>query len=538
MARGMPDADDFRTRAAWILGGLYQKRGGLHEAVVVWDTVAAAHPKGKDAPECLYRAIRGYLALQGRERRPLYKDLARERLTELTRLYPDHPLSSTGALIEGEQAEADGDYAGAASIYERVAAGTPSYEEALYRAGGAWSRVARAHFDKGVANEARKAVARAEELLKKARTELEAASTRTLDTNSQERLRGLAFGARTGLANLYLMKGVDRAKDVAPLFQGAEQELAAQPERMSSVWELRFRALNELGKLDEAMALFEAQVKENPAAEWLDSGARLLAPILDARGTELRKKDPRSAEADRLWRKAAANYLLAIQGQIEGRDAVQMETLEGVADRLFLFALHFEGLGETVESFVDHHGAPLSGEMLEATARAYELIVPLTPSYRTAIKLARTLGFLGRWDEASSIYAELFERESFADPVSKTINQEAVASKPELLFAYIEWGVSERNSATTSGENQRLVRASGIFEALVRGTTSGSKLWWQSKFYQLQTMFDRGEYEVADIAVKSLKLNWERYDSGEYGLEERFKKLEEELAPRVFEQKD
>jgi tetratricopeptide (TPR) repeat protein len=337
-----------------------------------------------------------------------------------------------------------------------------------------------------------------------------------------------------GLANLYLEPDVARAGDVMGLFQRAESELGDDAGRMATVWELRFRALSEQKKLDEAMQLFDARMKENANAPWLASGARLLAPILDARGSELRKADPKSAEADRLWRKAAANYLLAIKGQLEGREAVQLESLEGVADRLLIFALHFEGLPDTVESFVDYSGQPLGGELLEATVRAYELILPLTPSYRTAIKLARTLGFLGRWEETAARYAELFERESFVNLTTKTINQEAAASKPELLFALIEWGVSERTLGVDRGDVQRLVRASSIFESMVMGTQVESKLWWQAKYYQMQTLVDRGDYEVADVAMKSLRLTWDKLDENKYGLQERFKKLEEEIKKKVF----
>jgi len=161
--------------------------------------------------------------------------------------------------------------------------------------------------------------------------------------------------------------------------------------------------------------------------------------------------------------------------------------------------------------------------------------VPLTPSYRTAIKLARTLGFLGRWEEAAARYAELFERENFADPAKKTINQETASSKPELRFAYIEWGVTERLIGAQNRDMTRLLRASGIFEALVIGTQQDSKLWWQAKYYQVQTLVDRGDYEVADVAIKSLKLSWERYDENRFGLEERFKKIEEELSKKVFQ---
>jgi tetratricopeptide (TPR) repeat protein len=534
LTRGTADRANVGARAGYLIGALYSGRSQLHEAAVAWDTTADRFPEGKDAPECLWQAISTYLKLQSYERRPVYKDLAQARLAELTRRYPEHPRAAMAALIDGQQAEAEGDYKRAADVYERVPESSAAYEEALYRAGNAWATMARTAFAEKQADVAKQAVSRAEKLFQKAREALEKASTETLEISSQERFRSLAFNARVGLANLYLEPDVARAGDVMGLFQRAESELGDDAGRMATVWELRFRALSEQKKLDEAMQLFDARMKENPNAPWLASGARLLAPILDARGSELRKADPKSAEADRLWRKAAANYLLAIKGQLEGREAVQLESLEGVADRLFIFALHFEGLPDTVESFVDYSGPPLGGELLDATVRAYELILPLTPSYRTAIKLARTLGFLGRWEETAARYAELFERESFANLTTKTINQEAAASKPELLFALIEWGVSERTLGVERGDVQRLVRASSIFESMVMGTTVGSKLWWQAKFYQMQTLVDRGDYEVADVAMKSLRLTWEQLDENKYGLQERFKKLEEEIKKKVF----
>ena len=46
------------------------------------------------------------------------------------------------------------------------------------------------------------------------------------------------------------------------------------------------------------------------------------------------------------------------------------------------------------------------------------------------------------------------------------------------------------------------------------GTAKEGKLWWQAQCYRLQTLLDRGDYEVADISIKSLQLNWEHFDGG------------------------
>lgn len=534
LARGTADEQDLGSRAGVMLGALYAQRNWLHESVVAWHTAADRYPEGKEAPECLWRSVNGYLALQAQERRSLYKELAQERVAELLRRHPDHQLAANAGLIEGRQAEAEQDFARAAELYERITPGSAAYEEALYRAGNASSLQARKLFQEGKSGDAKQEAQRAEGLLVKARTALAEAAAQTLDLSAQERLRVLGFSARVSLANLYLLEGLGRAGDVAKLFDGMDAELAQDPVRSSMVWDLRFRALEAQGKVDDAIALLDAQLQRDPKAGWLEAGARMLAPVLDTRGSELRRSDPRSSAADAQWRKAADYYRLAIQGQVEGRTAVNVETLESVADRLFVFALHFEKVPEDVESFVDWGGERLSGELVELAARAYEAVLPLTPSYRSVIKYARTLGFLGRWEEAAGQYAALFERESFADPISKTIDQQAVAAKPELLFAYLEWGVCEREVGIERADVSRLTRASGIFEALVLGTTQGSKLWWQAKYYQLRTLLDRGEYEVAEVAIKSLKLNWDHFDEGKYGLEPRFVELQDELSKKVF----
>ena len=140
-------------------------------------------------------------------------------LETISKRYPQHQYASMAGLIEGQQAEAEQDFARAAMVYERIAPGAAGHEEGLYRAGNAWSREARKLFAEGKEKEAKDAAQRADALLVKARGALEQAAEDTLETSVQDRMRGLAFNSRLAQADLYLLDGVDRGAEVAALFK-------------------------------------------------------------------------------------------------------------------------------------------------------------------------------------------------------------------------------------------------------------------------------------------------------------------------------
>jgi tetratricopeptide (TPR) repeat protein len=525
---------DLGSRAGLTLGAVLAKQKQMHEAVVAWDSAAQRFPKGKDAPECLWRAVNGFIELQ--EEAPSYfKDAVRERMATLVKTYPQSSYASKAAIIEGAQLEAEKKFAEAAAIYERVTPGSAAYEEAMYRAGNAWSRMAQAAVKGGNSAEATQAVAQAEAKLKKAREDLEAAAGKTLDIAQQERLRGMAFGARVSLANLYLVEGVNRAADVPPLFERVESDFPDDQAKIATAGNFRLKAMLKLGKTDEAMRLLDNLIAKDPEGRGVGSGASTLAQALDARGAALRAKDSRSSEAVSLWRKAASYYVIGVRGQLEGSEAMRVEDLEMIANRLFALALVFGDVPDDVQSFVDNAGgARPDPNQLEQAVRIYEAVLPLTPSYRTRISLARALGFLGRWQDAASHYSELFAQQRFADLNSNTIDPDALRAKPELIFALLEWGVVERELGNRESDNSRKNRAASIFGTLVANTTPGTDLWWKSKFYQIQALSDRGDYETADVAVRQIERDYPDFDGGKLRLEEKFRALQQELKGKVF----
>src|SRR5262245_8525777 len=226
LARGTTEEGKLGAQACLLLGALQAQRGWMHEAVVAWSGVMPRYAQGTEAPECLWRAANGYLALQAQERSPFYKEGAREMMTQLTARFPDHRYASMAAIIEGQQLEAEEEFQRAADVYTRIPAGSAGHEESLYRAGNAWVGEMRKLQRESKQTDAKNAANKAEDLFKRARTSLEKAAGETLDLAAQERLRALAFNSRVGLANLYLTRGVDRAADVPALFEGAEREFS------------------------------------------------------------------------------------------------------------------------------------------------------------------------------------------------------------------------------------------------------------------------------------------------------------------------
>ncbi len=531
MARGRANEADIGSEAANELGKYYAYKEQWFEAVTAWEAAAERFQAGATAAECLYRAANGYLKLLKTEKREYYKTRARARMTELTKRYPTSSYVGKAALMEGDMLYAEGEFARAADMFEKIPVISGQREEALYRAGNSWASLARKATADGKTGDAASASKKAEELFKRAATEADDAVAKTLDTNQQNYLRGVAFSARMGLANLYLLDKA-RVAEVLQLFgTSSEREYASVPEWLNAARGVRLRAMMALGRIDDAIAMVDALIKENPDASF----GSVLAPLaraLDTRGVDMRKQG-KNSEADIEWRRAAKYYWLAIKGQVAGSERVNAEDLESSADRLLVFALHFNRI--PVDSFTEWTGGRLTeDDLFDQAARAFEAVFPSKPTNKVVVRWANCLAFLGRWEEAAAKYADLFARVPVIDINKSTINSQVLSGAPELLSACLEWGVCEREAGLAKSENARLNRTVSIFTTLANGTTPGGKLWWQSKYYQLRTMTDQGTYDLAEVAVRALERSNPDFDNNEFGLKDRFVKLREELARKGF----
>ena len=534
LARGTPTEADLGSQAALMLGGAYAQKQEWYEAVASWEAALDRYGKGKYAADCMWSAITGYLNLLKAEQKPYFKNKARGRMTELTSRFPNSPYATRAAVFEGGLLEAEGEYERAAANYEKVPNGSQAYEESLYRAANAWSMLARKHFQAGKNDDGKSAAKKAEDAFKNAKPALEAAIDKTLDVAVQDRLRSYLFSTRIGLANLYAMDGVKRPADALTLLEGADREFAADPIRLGAVRATKLTALQALNKIDEACALLDTMLRENPAAEGLGGTAAKLAQAMDKRAADLKAKDPNASDVELFYRRAASYYFLSIKGQIEGTEAVRGANLDQISARLYALGAELSRMPSGSDSLVDWSGKAVDELLFEQAVRALEAALRNSPSYRTAILHARCLGFLGQWEESANAYADLFDRERVADLGAKQINQAAMVAKAELLPAFVEWGFAEREASGGGKDFARMSRSSTIFETLAGGSTKEGKFWWQAKYYLLLNMYDRGDYENADIGVRSLERTNPDFDEDKYGLKAKFIKLRDELSKKVF----
>ncbi|MBI1850776.1 MAG: hypothetical protein HYR85_10570, partial [Planctomycetes bacterium] len=477
-----------------------------------------------------------YLDLSRQEKgRSYYTKRSDARMQTLAEKYPASPYAAQAQLIEGQKYQDAQDWLKAAENYQKLKPGSAGYEEGLLGAGTCYLQHATNLLKEKKSDEAKIYLSNAETGLKKALAEIEKKSTATLDRDLLARLGSQAFGAKTTLASLYLLNEVNRESEIFPLFEGADDKYAQEPDKLAIVWKFRIRALQQQGKLDEAIGLLEALIQKNPNTKNIGAAAGALARTLDQRATEAFAKDPQSKQGNDFWEKAARYYVLSVKGQLKGDEIAKPTELAEVADRLYVLGLHFNGVPDNMDSFLGWKGeAKRAAETWQPATEMYVAALATTPSYRTEINLARTYGFLHRWKEASQVYASLFDQEPLINKATGKFNGPTIAAKPQLLSAYLEWGVAEHQTALAENDKDRFIRAFGIFDVMLKNTETDSKLWWQSKYYQVRNLVDRGEYDTATVVIGSVERTTNDYDQGKYGFKALFLEMKAELSKKNF----
>jgi tetratricopeptide (TPR) repeat protein len=521
-ARGNAGAVEAGAQACTLLGSTYLAQNRLYEASIAFDLAEDFFPGASTTPEALWRSIDCYRKLFFNEKRPFFDKRQQERITLLSTKYAAHPRSQQIILLRGSTLEDEGKFEEAAKLYHGIQPSSPVFQEAQARAARSLYLQARATKDEAAA---KKLQTDAERELRKSLDDLAQAIQNTLDVQVQTQLQRTRFGVIETLGRLLLEVG--RPAEVPPLLEGLEADTTEG--RAEVVWTMRIQALQAQGKVAEAEALFESLLRTNPNSPAIAATAGVLARGLDQRATDLAGTD--EAGARELWVKAVHYYDVSIRPQLEGQ--IVDEEIRTVADRLYSIGFELNDVPETAQTFVDWSDEPKAPAVWERAAAIYEALLARAPSYRTEIQLGRCLGLLGRWEEAAAVYARLFDAESILEPGGRGFNQQVIQAKPELLNAYLEWGVAEHRLALVDGSEDRKKRAEAIFPRVIGAATGQSRLWWAAKYHQAQAMYDRGEYIPSDSVVRDLNRGTdENFDKGEFGYQPRFAALEADLAKK------
>jgi tetratricopeptide (TPR) repeat protein len=533
-SHGTPKEADIGAESFNLDGAAYSREGRLMEACVAYDASANLYPKGAKAPDGLWRSINAYSDLYETEKRPWFKKAAQERLEQFAKNYPQHPNMVSVSLFEGQWAEADKDWKRAAEVYERVDKKSAAYGEAQYRAGSSLLKQAAALDDEKKTAEAAAARKKARPILETARTMLEQQMDQTLDPDARGRLTNLAFAARVNLARLMLMDGPAGAAEVTTMLEDLEQRYSGDDDKIAEGWRLRIKALEVQGKLDEAVEKLDALAQKSPDAGAIGPAAGSLARALDRAGNEAAEKDAKSPEARKLWLEAARLYALSVRPQVTGKAPPNARELEDVGKRLFAQALTFEGAPDDAESFLDWTPKHLSmPELWDQIGAIFQTLVSAGSSYQAEILLARVDGMQGKWREAATTYARLFDKDPIIGIDGRKFDPQKRQAKPDLVPAFIEWAMAENMAGKQGEDKERLARAGDLLDKGLANLPPNDRLWWRAKVLQIQTMVDRGLYDLADVALRNVERTTQDYDGGKYGAKEQLLALKAEIGKRV-----
>ena len=536
-SKGSAKAADVGAEGFLMIGAIYLQRGWLYEAALAFDTVSERWPSAEKGAEAVYRSLQVYSRLNSAEKRPTLKKKVDERMKLLASTYSASPFAASAQLVEGQDLEEAKDFLAAADLYARVQPGSSSYLEAQYRLGNAYWLQARKLVLENKAADAKQYVEQAETILRKAIQDLDREAGKTLDLSAQARLSGLSFAARTSLAQMFLLRGVDRPADVIAVLADVDDRFATDPEKVGLAWSFRIDALQAQGKFDEAIKLLDGLAKKNPDSPALGTAAGKVARALDARAQELRDKEKNAAGADEMLRRAAQYYSLSGKSLLKG-EIRRSEEVASIGDRLFVLGLIFndvpEGQGVTFVGWDPKKTR--EPKLWREAADLYATALRVSPSYKTEINLGRCHGFLGDYAEAATVLATLFDREQVWDGAARRFNTGALRSKPELLYAYLEWGVAEHLASAPGGELEGLTRAASVLENLVGtgGLTPTSDLWWQAKYHQCKALADAGKYTDADLKMRDAERTTSNLGGNNPKLVEGFKALKAELAQKTL----
>lgn len=534
-AEGTAEEPDVGGEALLLIGWAYQKRGWMEEAALAYETGAERFPSSRRSAESIGRAIDCHRSAQSAGRRAYHEERIRALTDRLLDRHPDDPRAERVRIEKAGLLAGRGDQAGAVALYETVPATSPAYVDARLRMGICRMNEARTLETSGRKDEAAAAYGLAEAALREAVRAIGAARAATIDPAVLGALDEKEYSALTNLARVLMAPPVARFDDCAATVAALEARWGTSRERAIEIQDLRGRLYLAQGRFDEAEKwISDLGTRDGNAAA---GPAGRLARLLDRRGRDAATATPGSAEADALWRRAARLYWASVAPQVDGAMPVDVEELTEVGNRLHVLGLQFNAVPASRASFVDWTpSVPLAPECWARAVRIYETVLAQSPDYRVAISLGRTYGFLGERVKAAAAYARLFGQESILDAKRPDrLDATVVKAKPELVFAFVEWGVSERLAFATDHDKARLARClrSIFVPVLASLRPDGNRTWWTARWHLVSALVDGGNFMDARLSIEDLERNVSPdFDGDPDGYKPLFEKLREELRRR------
>jgi tetratricopeptide (TPR) repeat protein len=530
---GTPEEPEAGCDILMKMGEIYERRRWFEEAAFAFQTAVDRYPRAKSAPDALLRAISDYSAANV-GRRKYFRDLVDAATNRLVRDYPNAQGVSGIQSLKAENLEREGDNLGAIEIYRKVDAKSSDFTKAKLKIGICYfNHALKLIQQEKKPDEGKTFLPQAETAFKEAIAAI-AAHPETHDPKVLSAYDAQLYLSTQSLARLYMLDAFGRIADADEVLKSLEK---------SSKWTSDARTGPEIQELRGTWYLKQNRVED--AEKWvqsLDPKARVgpagkMARVFDEQG-QAKHDEKKDAAAEELWKKAAKYYWDSIKPQVEGSMSQRPDEMKAVGDRLFVYGLLFSGVPDDRSTFVDWTpGTRKAPDYFTKAAAIYRAALTQSPDYRMQINLGRCLGFLGQWPECAEVYAKLFEQEPILNPKDKRKLDPAVTkAKPELTWAYIEWGVGEESGA--GGDKEKLAHALGIFVPVcnsLRPEGTNAYPYWAATYHLVRTLMARGEYNDANLKIEDLRRQVSAtFDDDKFGYKTRFEAASEELAKLLF----
>jgi tetratricopeptide (TPR) repeat protein len=521
-----PENAKYASEALWVTGKVFASRQWLHEASVAFDAVVRRYPKSENAPEALWLSIECFSKLYDEEGLPMYNRMVKDRGEQLQRDYPTDQHVGQLQLLDAKRFDRAQKFLEAAALYEKIAKDSSAYLDARYYAANCYQQHAHTLEHTGKTKEAQPFLTKAMEGFRGVLTDTESAKLSTTDAKAKTRLEQVENGARIAIANM-LVSGSEP--------KPAEAEAVLKPitiedndKQAPNVWALKIRIQQVQGNLEQAADALAAALEKAPDHKALPAAARSLASALDEKAKERLKANDRLA-AEALWRRASTFYLRGASGASTAEVAV-------MAERLFNIGLILNDVDGKVDSWFELPMQSWKPKFAEPWENALQLYGRLEAeggaNYKTRILQARAQGFLGRFDECEAELQKLFaEERKLATGPNGTMDKGTLAKKPELQQAYLEWGFSLQKA---SGDAKvHLAKATDVFDRTFKSVKADGKYWWFSRYGLIQSYYDSGRYDEADVSMKSLERTNPEFDEERYGLKRQLTQLKTQIALKI-----
>jgi tetratricopeptide (TPR) repeat protein len=510
-----PDDAKYAAQALVVIGFIMWDRGWYHEASVAFDAVVRRYPKTEIAPDALWRAIQCFDELDSSDG-GMWKAYVEQRSNQLVRDYPTDVHVAQLQLLAGQRLDKAQKYLDAATVFEKIGAESSVHLDARFYANNCYGKHGRKLRADGQEKESQPFIDRAVKGFNTLLQDVDAAKLVASDAKVKARLEQVELGTRIGLASLLLVGNANPAEADKVLKSVSVKD---DDKQAPMVWGLRIRSKLAQKNLEEAASDMEAALTRFGEDRSLLATCRALATELDNRAIE-ENKQKRSVQAKALWSKAQSYYLRSANGASDA-DIAQ------IAERLMIIGLIVNQVDEKVEGWFElPEFRVASAESWESALELYgRLAEKGATSYKGRIGRSRIFGFMGRWAECEGELRQLFV-ENKNVLVKGRLDSQVLARRPELLSAYLEYGFALCKPIQGSDEKSRRAQATDVFNR-INGSFQQleTKHSWFARFGQIQTLYDRGLYDEAGVAMASLERTNPELDGGKYGLVSRFKTL-------------